>query len=174
MRADVIATFRRLCLMGLSWVALVVCGTVQVAKGDGPGGSEREVEFLKRQVQYLADELAGARAESDALKARLDRKRFDEAGGAGTETAFDQVEGWGKDYKILEINEELGIAVLKAGRRQGIRPGLQFAVMRGDRAIARLRVIDVRETIAGAVLEKIHGGSIGAHDRAVLVTGTRE
>ncbi len=156
------------------WVALVVGCVGQAASGDGANGVEPEVEVLRRQVQYLADALAGARAESDALKARLDRKRFEEAGGAGAEIAFEQVEGWGKDYKILEINEELGIAVLKAGRRQGIRPGLQFAVMRGDRAIAKLRVIDVRETIAGAVVDKSHGTSIRAQDRAVLVAGTRE
>lgn len=174
MRADVIATLGLKSRRWLAWLALVVCYVVPAVGGDGSSGDAREVEFLRRQVRYLADALAGARAESDALKARIDRKRFDEAGGSGSETAADLVEGWGKDCKILEINEELGIAVLKAGRRQGMRPGLQFAVMRGDRAVAMLRVIDVRETIAGAVLEKGRGGSLRAQDRAVLVTGDRE
>ncbi len=145
-----------------------------VARGNETAEVGRDDESLQRQVRYLAEALANVRAESDALKARLDRKRFDEAGGSGTEIAVDPSVSWGRDYKILEINEELGIAVLNAGRRQGIRPGLQFAVMHGDRAIATVRVIDVRAEIAGAVLQKTHGAHPRAQDRAVLVTGSRE
>jgi hypothetical protein len=153
---------------------VAVFGVVVAALGGEAVEGGSDVESLRRQVKYLSESLAGARAESDALRSQLDRKRFDEAGGDGAEMALNGAGSLGRDCKILEINEDLGIVVLNAGRRQGIRPGLQFTVMREARAIARVRVINVRAMIAGAVLQKVNGSYPRAQDRAVLVTGTGE
>ncbi len=174
MRPDIQAKLGRARRGWLGVWVLMGLGVSPVARGGGADADTLEVERLRRQVEYLSDTLAAVRSESDALKAGLDRKRFDEAGGTGGESVVGRVEGRGREYKILEVNEELGMAVLNAGRRQGIRPGLQFAVMRGDKSIATLRVIDARPTIAGAVLLNRYGEDPKAQDRAVLVTGIRE
>ena len=65
------------------------------------------------------------------------------------------------------MNQALGVVVLDAGLGLGIRPGMLFGVLRDDRVVGRLRAVDVRERIAGAVLEETEGEWPEAGDRAV-------
>jgi hypothetical protein len=118
--------------------------------------------------------LACSKAEIDSLKAREDRGAFNRAGGSDVDggAQFSGLEEG--EYKVLESSRELGLAVLNAGRRQGLRPGLEFAVLRSDKVVATLRVIDVRSTIAGAVVLKRSGAFPVAQDRVILVPGSKE
>lgn len=135
---------------------------------------EREVERLRRQVEWLSESLAVAKAEVDALKARVDRREFDVAGGQLAETPASVSLPRGVECSVLEVNEELGMAVVSAGRRQGLRPGMQLAAMRGGKVVARLRIVDVRPMIAGGVIERTGREFPGAKDRVVLATGSKE
>ena len=77
--------------------------------------------------------------------------------------------------RIGAVNRELGLAVFEAGRRAGLRAGMQWRVLRGGRAIAEARVIDVRAALAGAVIERTSGWTYPeAGDEAVLVTAPRK
>ena len=132
------------------------------------GGPQSEADALRSQVRLLTKALAAARAEADGLKAELDRRRFEEAGGAAR--VGPGAEGFtGSDIRVLDVNQELQMVILSGGAQEGLKPGMTFAVVNGDRVVARVRVVDVREKIAGAVVEERDGKSYPqVRDRAVM------
>lgn len=71
--------------------------------------------------------------------------------------------------QVLSLNWSLQLAVINLGSEQGVRLGMPFAVMRGDRVIARLKVVEVRKKISGAVIELIdRGNAVKVGDRVRL------
>ena len=151
-------------------VLLMAAG--MAAASDEAEPTTGKVEFLQRQVWYLSEALASARAETDFLKARMDSRAYEVAGGTGGLPA-ESVTVVEKEYLILDINKELGMVILNGGRQDGVKPGLQFAVVQGDRAVATVRVVDVRTAIAGAVIQKPGRELPRVQDRAIVVTGSR-
>lgn len=70
---------------------------------------------------------------------------------------------------VLDANAGLGLVVLDRGARHGLRYGLPVTVVRDGRMVARTRVVDVRERIAGAVVEETAADDWPrAGDRAAL------
>jgi hypothetical protein len=71
--------------------------------------------------------------------------------------------------QIVSLNWSLQLAVVNLGSEQGVRLGMPFAVMRGDRVIARLKVVEVRKKISGAVMETMdRGNAVKVGDRVRL------
>lgn len=71
--------------------------------------------------------------------------------------------------QVLSLNWSLQLAVINLGSEQGVRLGMPFAVMRGDRVIARLKVVEVRKKISGAVVELMdRGNAVKVGDRVRL------
>lgn len=60
--------------------------------------------------------------------------------------------------EVLEINPSLRLAVLNVGADSGARVGMPFAVVRDDRVVAKLKVVEVRRRICGAVIERVDKG----------------
>lgn len=150
----------------LGLVAVVLTASAPVVRADGTG----EVERLRREVRVLAEALATTRLESDELRARLDGRAYEQAGGVPGREAL-AVAG-GKEYRVLDVDRELGMVILNGGRRDGLRPGMQFAVISGQRTVATVRIVDVRTAVAGAVIQELGRGGPSVRDRAVLVTGS--
>lgn len=76
---------------------------------------------------------------------------------------------------VRAAREALKMVVLGAGAQDGMRPGLVYDVMRREIWVARVRVLDVRDRVAGAVVEQ--GKSSGfprAGDRAVVSRSERD
>ena len=73
---------------------------------------------------------------------------------AATVAAVDGAPG-GAGLVVADVNRSLNMVVLAAGEAAGVKPGMRFAVMRDKRLVARVRASDVRETIAGAVVEEL-------------------
>jgi hypothetical protein len=138
----------------------------------GAGESAEDVVRLKRQVRYLGEALAKSNAEVDGLKAKLDGRSYSAAD--GSEAVAPNVAVTEKVYRVLDVNKELGMVILDGGRRDGIRPGLQFAVIEKGQAVARVRIVDVRTAVAGAVVQEDSLGFPRVLDRAVLATGSRK
>jgi hypothetical protein len=153
-----------------------VLAAVSAASGraDEAVGGPDETEKLRKQVRVLAAALGDAMARVDAIEARLDRKAFDNARETWGVPSMGSAGLGETEYRVVEVNKELGIAVLNGGRRQGLRPGLEFAVTDGDKVVATLRTVDVRGAIAGAVIERRGRSYPRAQDRAVLASGSRE
>ncbi len=153
--------------LGLTLVILcLLMGRSVMAGADG----ENEA-FLLRQVKYLTEALALAKAETDGLRARLDGRACETAAGrVGKSVNPAGVEK--KEFRVLDVNKELGMVILDGGRQDGVKPGLQFAVMQEDRAVATVRVVDSRTAVAGAVIQKTSRAFPRVQDRAVVVTGS--
>ena len=74
------------------------------------------------------------------------------------------------EARIADVNADLGLVILDQGARQGVRYGLPLTVMRDRRRVARIRVVDVRERVAGAAVEEAARGDYPqTGDRAVLI-----
>ena len=73
---------------------------------------------------------------------------------------------------VLEINKKLQMVVLDVGGNQGARVGMPLVILRGDRMVAELRVVEVRPTISGALIEKVENNvTIKAGDTARVTKG---
>ena len=55
------------------------------------------------------------------------------------------------DGMVVSIKEELHLVVANIGSRHGVKVGMPFQVVRGDNVIGSVRIVDVREKIAGGV-----------------------
>ena len=59
------------------------------------------------------------------------------------------------DGRVISVKEEWALVVGNFGEKQGVKLGMPLRVMRGDRVIATLRVVDVRQKICGAVIQEL-------------------
>lgn len=59
------------------------------------------------------------------------------------------------DGAVVSVKEEWSFVVGNLGERQGVKIGMPMRVMRNDRKIATLRVVDVRQKICGAVVQEM-------------------
>ena len=74
--------------------------------------------------------------------------------------------------KILEVNLKLRLVVLDVGAQQGARIGMPLIIFRGDRVVAELRMVDVRQKICGAVIENVDNNvTLEAGDTARVTKG---
>jgi chromosome segregation ATPase len=62
------------------------------------------------------------------------------------------------DGSVISVKEEWSLVVGNVGEKQGVKMGMPMRVMRGDRLIATLRVVDVRQRICGAVIQEMDSG----------------
>jgi hypothetical protein len=53
---------------------------------------------------------------------------------------------------VVSLKPDLGLVVVGAGERDGMRVGTPLRLFRGDQPVATAIVIDVRQKLAGALL----------------------
>ena len=59
------------------------------------------------------------------------------------------------DGSVISVKDEWSFVVINLGEKQGVKIGMPMRVMRNDRKIATLRVVDVRQKICGAVIQEM-------------------
>jgi hypothetical protein len=59
------------------------------------------------------------------------------------------------DGSVISVKDEWSFVVGNLGEKQGVKIGMPMRVMRGEKRIATLRVIDVRQRICGAVIQEM-------------------
>jgi len=124
-------------------------------------GLRSDLADRNRRIRKLSEALADAQAALD----RKEVRRAEEAGSEVERPMDAPIEA-----RIVDVNPDLGLVILDQGARQGVRYGLPLTVMRGHRRVARIRVVDVRERIAGAVVEETaRGDTPQTGDRAALI-----
>jgi hypothetical protein len=69
------------------------------------------------------------------------------------------------DGRVVSVKEEWSLVVGNIGEKQGVKIGMPLRVMRSDKVIATLRVVDVRQRICGAVIQEMDSGKIIVGDR---------
>ena len=67
---------------------------------------------------------------------------------------------------IVDVKPDLELVVADLGGREGVKTGMPFQIWRGDRQIASVRMVDVRETISGAIIQNVSpdAGTVRAGD----------
>ena len=133
--------------------------TTQLAKEIA--GLRTDLEDRAERIRKLSEALAEAQA-------ALDHQEVWRAQAAGE--VLEQAQDAPLEARIVNANPELGLVVIDQGARQGVRYGLPLTVLRDRKRVARIRVVDVRERVAGAAVEETARGDhpqIG--DRAVLI-----
>lgn len=151
-------------------VGFVVLFDVKSAVASEEVSTAGKMKVLQSQVRSLSEALVSAKIEIDYLKARLENRACGaaEATGLGASATLRE-----KEYLILDVNKELGMVILNGGHRDGLRPGLVFDVISGDKAVATVRVVDSRSAIAGAVIQNLGRELPKVQDRAVLAAGSK-
>jgi hypothetical protein len=115
--------------------------------------AEAERQRLIEQLQRLLDavqkpgDVAGELARSRALLATSEQPPVAPSGKAA--------EGTLEAATVLDVNPNLRVVVLNIGLLQGARVGMPLAVLRGDRVVAELRIVEVRQRICGALIERL-------------------
>lgn len=56
---------------------------------------------------------------------------------------------------VIDVKEEIALVVANLGNRQGVRVGMPFQVWRNNERVGEVRVVDVRDRIAGAVVQNL-------------------
>ena len=124
-------------------------------------GLRSDLEDRNQRIRKLSEALAEAQAALDVNEARRAL-----AAGSAAETPVDAP----IEARIADADADLGLVILDQGARQGVRYGLPLTVLRDRRRVARIRVVDVRERIAGAAVEETARGDYPqTGDRAVLI-----
>jgi hypothetical protein len=123
--------------------------------------AEAERQRLVQQLQRLLAALQTG--EELAREVELTRELL-AAVGAPLATAADRLSEADRPAEpslaaaqVLEVNPKLRLAVLNVGWLHGARVGMPMLVMRGERVVAELRIVEVRRRISGAVIERIDG-----------------
>lgn len=119
--------------------------------------ADAERQRLVAQVQRLIDALqkpgdvAGELARTKALFEAADQSlsgcptNSQTAGGLGAAT-------------VLDVNPDLRLVVLNIGQLEGARIGMPLVVVRGEHVVAELKVVEVRQRICGALIERVKDG----------------
>ena len=101
------------------------CGEAGIVGGDAEARMEVEAEL--RRTNELVAKIQNAPAETGTLM----------------------------DGSVISLKEEWSLVVGNIGEKQGVKMGMPMRVMRGEKLIATLRVVDVRQRICGAVIQKM-------------------
>jgi hypothetical protein len=59
------------------------------------------------------------------------------------------------DGSVISVKDEWSFVVGNIGEKQGVKIGMPMRVMRGEKKVATLRVVDVRQKICGAVIQEM-------------------
>lgn len=121
---------------------------------------QRVVDQLKRLAAAveLGGDVAAELARTKELLARSATTKSPGPGPAAVESA-----------RVVDVNPDLRLVVLSIGTAQGARVGMPLAVMRGDRVVAEVRIVEVRPRISGALIEKTEKGLKPAAGDAVRI-----
>jgi hypothetical protein len=59
------------------------------------------------------------------------------------------------DGLAVSVADDLALVVMNIGAKQGVKLGMPFQVIRGDHIVGSVRVVDVRDKIAGAIIQDL-------------------
>lgn len=130
---------------------------------------QRLVDQLKRLLAGLEGSM-DVTAEVTRAKSMLAVSRPATDGGVTTNASVTGLKPTLESAEVLEVNPDLRLVVLNVGLLHGVRVGMPFVVLRGDRVVAELRVVEVRRRICGALIEKKDTNVTLAAGDAVRVT----
>ena len=132
---------------------LAAVSDLQLAEKQRDDFRDQMLRLNETMMQYLRTSQGGdAKARMD-VEAQL-RATNDLIGMADRKPSAAEQPGL-MDASVISVKDEWSLVVGNVGEKQGVKIGMPLRVMRDDRRIATLRVVDVRQKICGAVIEKM-------------------
>lgn len=115
---------------------------------------QRLIEQLRRLLDAIQKQgdVSGELTRTKALLSTSEQPVSGQAAKVGT--AGKQAEGTLQSAVVLDTNPNLRLVVLNIGLLQGARVGMPLVVLRGDRVVAELEIVEVRKRICGALIER--------------------
>jgi len=119
--------------------------------------ADAERRRLVAQVQRLIEALQSSRdvdrevARTKAMLEPIAAPSSDHAGSGRGQGGLDSA-------TVVDVNPDLRLVVLNIGEAQGARVGMPMVVMRGERVVAELKVVEVRQRICGALIDRVERG----------------
>jgi hypothetical protein len=131
---------------------LAAVSDLQLAQKERDDYRDQMLRLNEAMLRYLKTSQGGdAQARMD-VEAQL-RSTNDLV--ARANDALDSPEPGLMDGSVISVKEEWSFVVGNLGEKQGVKIGMPMRVMRDDRKIATLRVVDVRQKICGAVIQEM-------------------
>lgn len=122
--------------------------------------SQQELEACSEELRALSESFLSflaATPEGADAKRRVAEESIRSAGKvlAGISTEGEsELQSDLSDSQVVSIDPEIGLVVVDAGRRAGLRVGTPISILRGEQAIYSAMIVDVRDSISGAVLQE--------------------
>jgi len=69
---------------------------------------------------------------------------------------------------VVDVKPDLALVVANLGSRQGVKTGMPFQVWRGEKQIASVRVVDVRDAISAAIVQNSANSPETVHEGDTL------
>jgi predicted nucleic acid-binding Zn-ribbon protein len=131
---------------------LAAVSDLQLARKERDAYRDQMLRLDEAMLCYLKT------AQSADAKARMDvetqLRSIDELVTKST-NASDLPEPSLMDGSVISVKDEWSFVVGNLGEKQGVKIGMPMRAMRGDKRIATLRIIDVRQRICGAVVQEM-------------------
>ena len=64
------------------------------------------------------------------------------------------------DGMVVDVKDDLALVIANIGEKQGVSIGMPFQVWRDDKRIGEVRVVDVRRSISGAVIQSLESEKV--------------
>ena len=131
--------------------------------------TQKERDQYRDQMMQLSEAMLRylKTAEGGDAQARMDVEAQLRSMNALVEKASNAQPATGSllDGTVIGLKEEWSFVVGSFGAREGVKIGMPLRVKRGDEIVARLRVVDVRERICGAIIQESGKEKIKVGDR---------
>ena len=138
----------------------------------------RELEQRLRKINLLAGDAIKSAEKIDPKKRALledemrsIRKLLGPIGPARSESESDgsvDMEAL-KKARVAEFRKDLSLVVLDIGRVHGVQPGMPFDIVRNEKLVATVYVVEVRDKVCGALIERMEEDNpVKVDDQAVL------
>jgi hypothetical protein len=104
--------------------------------------SESVMELLKSSEGINADARLKVEENLRTVSSLLNKQKTTSANAPGLTSG-----------SVVDVKPDLSLVVANLGSRQGVKNGMPFQVWRGDKQIASVRVVDVRDALSGAIVQ---------------------
>jgi len=117
--------------------------------------NEAILRYVKTASSVDGDARMGLETEMRSSTQLLGLTGASGASGAAQPAAAADAAGSLTDARVISVKDDLALVVANLGRRQGVKIGMPFQVWHEGRQIGIVRVVDVRESISGAVIQSL-------------------
>jgi hypothetical protein len=125
---------------------------------------QKEKDTSREQLVRLTEAVLNLLKTSDGIDAKARLRVEQELRGAAALTSSAPSENSTSSAgltsgTVVDYKPDLALVVANLGARQGVKTGMPFQVWRGERQVASVRVVDVRDAISGAVVQNTASAS---------------